>query len=428
MSFSQGAPTQPLSLVASNVFLTGNSTAGNAFTVQQLSAGNVISAVTSTGSTALIVTGGGNVGIGITNPSYPFHVSSAATTTQVVAAFLQPSSGTSGVYTQMVLGGATGTSQCAYLGFANYGANTSNLLSISLAGQGGSQICITNAGVGIGKTNPSYALDVTGDLNFTGTFRQNGTPYIGSQWTGTTSLYFVGNVGIGTNNPQYRLHVTNPGPVANIIIETDTNAIGQRSEIRFGIPAFSGTAYRAAVTSNTYVSNGSDLQFWTNASSGTGSVPQMTILPSGNVGISRSDPGTTFDVLGTNRTQILANAAGNPGIASYALSINQYNAGNTEVAGEATGIAFNRAAKDVSHVGAKILFISDGTGYGRGDLSFQLKQAAANGDSSVEIMRLKESNGSVGIGTNNPGDLLHVYSSAGSQIRVDGGSGGSGDP
>jgi Chaperone of endosialidase len=37
-------------------------------------------------------------------------------------------------------------------------------------------------------------------------------------------------------------------------------------------------------------------------------------------------------------------------------------------------------------------------------------------------------NNNVGIGTASPGDLLHVYSSAGSQIRVDGGSGGSGDP
>ena len=119
MSFTQGAPTQPLSILASNVFLTGSSTAGNAFTVQQLGAGNVASFQTSTSATSLII-----------NPS----------------------------------------------------------------GQ-----------VGIGKTNPGYALDVTGDLNFTGTFRQNGTPYVGSQWTGTTSLYFVGNVGIGTNVPSCAL-------------------------------------------------------------------------------------------------------------------------------------------------------------------------------------------------------------------------------
>ena len=290
-----------MSILASNVFLTGSSTAGNAFTVQQLGAGNVASFQTSTSSTSLIINPSGNVGIG--------------------------------------------------------------------------------------KTNPGYALDVTGDINFTGTFRQNGTAYVGSQWTGTTSLYFVGNVGIGTtnpgypldvqydasgtvnntnillnlksgwdsgvgantairitrgnyggqiaggptssiasqlifstlgggggdtmwllnknvgigtNNPQYRLHVMKPGPLSNIIVETDTNAIGQRSEIRFGIPAFSGTAKRAGITSNTYVSDGSDLQFWTNASSGAASAPQMTILPTGNVGIGTNNPSSyTLQVTGS---------------------------------------------------------------------------------------------------------------------------------
>jgi len=64
MSFAQGAPTQPLVLQGSNVFLYGSSTAGNAFTVQQLSAGNVASFVTSTGATSLIINSAGNVGIG----------------------------------------------------------------------------------------------------------------------------------------------------------------------------------------------------------------------------------------------------------------------------------------------------------------------------------------------------------------------------
>jgi len=70
MSFAQGPPTQPLSLVASNVFVTGNSAVGNAFTVQQLGAGNVASFLTSTGVPSLFINTSGNVGLGTTNPSY----------------------------------------------------------------------------------------------------------------------------------------------------------------------------------------------------------------------------------------------------------------------------------------------------------------------------------------------------------------------
>jgi hypothetical protein len=62
--------------------------------------------------------------------------------------------------------------------------------------------------LGIGKT-PGYAVDVSGDINFTGILRQNGTAYIGSQWNNSSGTVFVlsSNVGIGKNNPAYPLDV-----------------------------------------------------------------------------------------------------------------------------------------------------------------------------------------------------------------------------
>jgi hypothetical protein len=74
----------------------------------------------------------------------------------------------------------------------------------------GDDIYRLSGDVGIGTTNPAYALDVLGDINFTGTFRQNGSQFVASRWTsgsGNDIYRLDGDVGIGTANPQYKLEV-----------------------------------------------------------------------------------------------------------------------------------------------------------------------------------------------------------------------------
>ncbi len=95
--------------------------------------------------------------------------------------------------------------QFYFLGNANI---TGNLIGFS-------NVLIPNGNLGIGTANPLYRLDVagaaniSGNLNFSGNLLQNGSPYIGSQWTtnGGNISYF-GNVGINTSSPIYALDIS----------------------------------------------------------------------------------------------------------------------------------------------------------------------------------------------------------------------------
>ena len=72
--------------------------------------------------------------------------------------------------------------------------------------------------VGIGLSNPSFKLHVVGDINFTGTLRQNGTAFSSgaSQWTtnGTIIHYNGGNVGIGTSSSTQILNLYKTGALS----------------------------------------------------------------------------------------------------------------------------------------------------------------------------------------------------------------------
>src|SRR6056300_606025 len=65
--------------------------------------------------------------------------------------------------------------------------------------------------VGIGKTDPAYAMDVNGTVNASALY-VDGSEFSGSPWTESDSnIYYTGgNVGIGTTAPQKTLEVAGP--------------------------------------------------------------------------------------------------------------------------------------------------------------------------------------------------------------------------
>ena len=121
-----------------------------------------------------------------------------------------------------------GSVQASAIGMTNHRLNLWNSIGDTGAGiafHTGSTDGYTNATervtiestghVGINQTNPSFTLDVGGNINFTGVLTQNGILYGGGsggsgQWNtvNTNEIYYnLGNVGIGLTNPNYTLHV-----------------------------------------------------------------------------------------------------------------------------------------------------------------------------------------------------------------------------
>lgn len=80
--------------------------------------------------------------------------------------------------------------------------------------------------IGIGVADPTEALDVLGNINFSGTLKQGGNPFVSTPWTIESNpaalSYTAGNVGVGAANPIAKLHISNAGALYTAF--SDTNA------------------------------------------------------------------------------------------------------------------------------------------------------------------------------------------------------------
>lgn len=175
----------------------------------------------------------------------------------------------------------------SFTNFSNGGAITS-MGDMSVAKK-----LIIGEKIGIAQTSPAFSLDVAGDINFTGTFYQNGSVYSGSSvWgtSGTNVFYTAGNLGLGgMTAPAHALDVSGGIKSSNITTGTIVASVGNFST---GITAaninFTGNLYK---NGSVYVSSQ-----WTTD-------PDFNIYYDsvGFVGIGNTAPGQKLDVTGSIR-------------------------------------------------------------------------------------------------------------------------------
>lgn len=234
--------------IFSDIYVGGNCVVKGTMTV---SGGGGVTQWTTTGLNIYYNTG--NVGIGTAAPVSALEVTGTAfpltTLTRIAAGdnfgvgiqhSLISSTGSFRGYYARAFGGTAGTIATSSQTQANgyYGIDVANagVFASDTAGYTGVQFYVAptksifNTNVGILTGTPGYPLHVVGDINFTGSLRQNGTVYApSSQWTGTATnpIYYVPFVGIGsTLTPTANLMVTGNVFVSNAIQTTNIVASG----------------------------------------------------------------------------------------------------------------------------------------------------------------------------------------------------------
>jgi len=286
------------------------------------------------------------LGVGLSNPSGPLHVYTNNSSNALVV----------------------GSNACVGIGL------TAPTGPLHVMGQGASAASVglyvgSNAFVGIGKTAPAYALDVAGDLNFSGTFRSNGVPYVGSQFAtnavSNITLATGSNLGVGLTTPLGPLQVMGQGAsAASVGLFVGSNAlvgIGKTT------PAYALDIAGDLNFSGTFRSNGVPYvgsQFATNA------VSNITLAIGSNLGIGLTNPAGPLQVMGQGASAstvgLFVGSNAYVGIGktnpAYTLDVlgNAYVSGNLTVAG--SNIINNTIVNNTLFESSNVRISNAGTG------------------------------------------------------------------
>lgn len=233
-------------------------------------------------------------------------------------------------------------------------------------------VYLIGSNVGIGKSNPGYLLDVNGIINANSLF-VGGAPYIGSQWSNVSNNVFItgSNVGIGTNSPQATLQVSGNMQVngstatSGFVLTRSAGILSNYAPVQ--VPCFSNSPSNVVIY--TGGSNATDSIVFVTGSNQT---EKARITGIGNIGIGTTVPVSLLHMTSNNSNMVMFTNTSN-----------------------ASGIIFG------------IENVVDTNG-GFNALVWNTSNAAIRfGTSNFERMRIN-SNGFVGFGTSNPPYLLSV--------------------
>ncbi|MFH0845893.1 MAG: tail fiber domain-containing protein [Patescibacteria group bacterium] len=395
--------------------------------------GTKVFEVQSSGGTTegLVVMGSGNVGIGTTAPSGILHTYALTGNNSL---YIDSFTDNSFLHLRSNLDGLGGEESGIIFSDGTSGKwelykNSNNNFSIydytragisfDIADNGDMSLMQSGGNVGIGTTNPSQKLHVSGGSALfastegillspgttAGIIGHDGSAYndLELRAQAGTQLYLKsdGNVGIGTTGPETKFQVTgtagtqgSAGHVRRIVsLYDDTaQATGVGSGIVFGGKYTDAGLYTqfggiyARKDNGTTGNYGASLNFFAREHGDAVLNPDMVISSSGNVGIGTTGPTTELMVQGAN---------------GITHKRNTDNAGGTLKLGAGTGLVTLMSSNLVN-----------------GDLSIK--------DDTGAVMVHIKADGNVGIGTTGPGSPLEVATvpSTGEKSSIQFGSGG----
>jgi hypothetical protein len=406
MSFNQNSGTAvPILINSSQVLVTGNAASANALTVRQFGTGNVFSAQTTTGATALFVGANGNVGIGTTNPNGPLEVQNQSSATVVENLWLTAPNLTAGQQSRFFWGKNTGIVNGGFFYYHHVGdGSTSNYFRLDFNGKDNVLCAAASGNVGIGTTNPSSRLHVQGG-----------------------DIYASSNINGNAGNTTWRLQPqyvgSNPFP-SNFRIANGWDPIAGTGQANYAGVGINLNSYQG----------GSQIEFYTSATNNAVPTERMRISTNGNVGIGTTSPGNMFQV-GALVGPIYGN---NPLSQSTAIILGPSPSkptysGTTTLGGT---LFVNATDANASNVGASIALGGRGADFGGGQnhMTFariQGTQAVTSGayygnfvietqNSGIlyERMRINQ-DGYVGIGIQTPARHFTIVDGGSSPMLID---------